>query len=76
MTPRRPNQRDAWVEHYGRCRLEIGRNVGAGWVVRACDDAGRVSFTLRNRVPAGLPVLLEEARERIDRVECSFAPGW
>ncbi len=58
------------VVTYRRYRITLSAQDGGGWavVIRSPGGAGaRGGEVLRNSVPRGYAILLEEARQRIDR---------
>ena len=76
-----PKVRRVGVHTYRAHRLEVLDDGGSGWTVSVyaqastADDARRTSMvTLRNTVPNGLDVLLEEAKQQVDRA--LDGPGW
>jgi hypothetical protein len=52
---------------YRAHRLLVRGTAGAGWVVAIRPPGGQPLSRVRNRVPAGLDVLLDEARRQVDR---------
>jgi hypothetical protein len=54
---------------YRQHRLTLTASDGQGWAVRIWPPRARgaAAEVLRNRVPGGQAILLEEARRRIDR---------
>lgn len=52
---------------YRAHRLEAARTRGSGWAVAIRPPAGGDVARMRNRVPGGLDLLLEEARRQVDR---------
>jgi hypothetical protein len=73
MSPRRAVK----IQRYRDCRLEIRDGGGQGWTIHIHTPRGGKPGTIRNRMPRGLAMLLEEARARVDR-ECGdgSAPRW
>lgn len=76
-----PRVRRVGVHTYRAHRFEVSDDGGSGWTVavyaeaRTTDDARRSSMVmLRNTVPNGLDLLLEEARQQVDRA--LDGPGW
>ena len=52
---------------YRAHRLEARPVSDQGWEVRIRTPGERAVAVLRNTVPGGLPILLDEARLRVDR---------
>ena len=61
------HMRQVEVRTYRGCHLEILDDGGDGWVVAVHNPDTSDRVLLRNSMPNGLAVLLEEAEARVDR---------
>jgi hypothetical protein len=63
-----PELRRVSMQTYRYHRIELLDDGSDGWVVRIhAEGGGTAAVVLRNAVPNGLPVLLSEAKARVDR---------
>ncbi len=63
------------MRHYRRYRLEMLDDGAEGWAVTIHPPAGAEGrVVLRNKVPSGLSVLVEEAEGHVDRL--LDGPSW
>ncbi len=72
-----PGATRVWLRTYRGYRMDVRDEAGTGWRVDIYPPGAVLGEreVLRNRMPAGLESLLDEARRRVDRRLDGEGPG-